>query len=338
MDGFIFFKFASDAQRDRIPCTAAEMLVSDLKCLISEKKQIPRWDLVLSNEDTGVEYEKASDLVPKNTSIVVRRTPLLCKKKQEAIVSIAQRAAEEPIRPVEEDKGVTIEVIHGRPFPPEYLCPLCVKPFDDPLIRTCCGKSACKSCLENVRQCPMCKTRDACQIPNLRLAESVKGLDRRFYYLPGEDPSPVYSFVNTGGETEIKVVKEEESRQYGLISGGSSSSVSLADLLPPSTLVLPRPEVPPGSDSKTIPKRTTNVEEILSDEEKRPKETRKKKRRRKRDRSNDIVEVIDAESGVDATAAALRAWQKHAWLAYWEKQKIKQAKTEEEPEPECVLT
>jgi len=196
--GFIFFKFSSGPGRDRVPCPDTEISIGDLRTLIGEKKKLPRWDLVISNEETGKPYKKDTALVQKNTTVLVKRTPLLSKRKSE-VISAATLRQEPQQKVAKSEVREGAEVICRRAFPVEYLCTLCSLPFVNPHIRTCCGKSACLECLErsNGEACYFCSDAEGEHVPNLRLRESVENLDRRWYYLPGEEFSHSWMEVGT---------------------------------------------------------------------------------------------------------------------------------------------
>ena len=64
--------------------------------------------------------------------------------------------------------------------PPEVLqskCPVCLLVLREPYQATCCGKSFCKECVENVKarsnKCPTCKTENFFSYPNLGLQQSL---------------------------------------------------------------------------------------------------------------------------------------------------------------------
>eukprot|EP00397_Hematodinium_sp_SG-2012_P036825 GEMP01039806.1.p1 GENE.GEMP01039806.1~~GEMP01039806.1.p1 ORF type:complete len:416 (+),score=85.77 GEMP01039806.1:58-1305(+) len=302
-DAYIFFKFASGGAQERIPCVGQEMLISDLKTAISEKKKLPRWDLSISNADTGKVFENESDVVLKNSNVLVCRIPLLSKKKTQVISSSALRS--DAIIRVEPDnvKFKALEVIHRRAFPTEYLCPLCSKPFNNPLIRTCCGKSACSTCLETAitDHCLLCQSSEsASQIPNLRLHESVQSLDLRFYFLPGEDNAPVTTFFDppvtarTADTAKAEdTIKKEDPAVYALFpdaspaTSSSRQTASRPPIQPPVfSIVVPAT----SSSTKVAPKRECMeaiIDEVIDIDDAAPMKSE--------DVKAEIDEVIDIE-------------------------------------------
>lgn len=67
--------------------------------------------------------------------------------------------------------------------PPDYFqtkCPICLHILREPYQVTCCGKSLCKGCLEQVKpankSCPLCKQDDYNDFPNKGLQQPLYGM------------------------------------------------------------------------------------------------------------------------------------------------------------------
>ncbi len=66
--------------------------------------------------------------------------------------------------------------------PPKYLqseCPICLLVLRDPYQVTCCGKSFCKACIQEIKgrnqRCPTCKEKRFKRFPNLGLKQPLYG-------------------------------------------------------------------------------------------------------------------------------------------------------------------
>ena len=59
----------------------------------------------------------------------------------------------------------------------QHECPICLLVLREPYQATCCGKSFCKECIEEVKvrsgKCPTCKTGNFFSYPNLGLQQSL---------------------------------------------------------------------------------------------------------------------------------------------------------------------
>ena len=78
MTGVVNFKFKSALAYDSVKFDGAFISVGELKGLIAEKKGLGAdagQELLLSDPRTKSEYSDESQLIPKNSSVVVRRTP-----------------------------------------------------------------------------------------------------------------------------------------------------------------------------------------------------------------------------------------------------------------------
>lgn len=74
----VYFKFKSAKDYDSISIEGHFISVGNLKEKVVEKKNLARgsdFDLVISNAETNEEYNDEATLVPKNTSVLVRRVP-----------------------------------------------------------------------------------------------------------------------------------------------------------------------------------------------------------------------------------------------------------------------
>lgn len=78
MTGVVNFKFKSALAYDSVKFDGAFISVTELKGLIAEKKGLGSTagnELLLSDPRTKAEYTDEAQLIPKNSSVVVRRTP-----------------------------------------------------------------------------------------------------------------------------------------------------------------------------------------------------------------------------------------------------------------------
>ena len=79
MSGVVHFKFKSAISYDSVQFDGAFVSVGELKTLIAEKKGLGREatvELILSDPRTHSEYKDDSHLLPKSTSVLVRRAPV----------------------------------------------------------------------------------------------------------------------------------------------------------------------------------------------------------------------------------------------------------------------
>ena len=78
MTGVVNFKFKSALAYDSVKFDGAFISVGELKGLIAEKKGLGSdagHELLLSDPRTKSEYTDSAQLIPKNSSVIVRRTP-----------------------------------------------------------------------------------------------------------------------------------------------------------------------------------------------------------------------------------------------------------------------
>ncbi|EFC49851.1 predicted protein [Naegleria gruberi] len=75
----VFYKFKSAKDYDTITVEGNGISLSKLKQSIATQKKLPKtmdYDLVLENAQTGEVYKYDQDVVPKNTSVLVKRVPV----------------------------------------------------------------------------------------------------------------------------------------------------------------------------------------------------------------------------------------------------------------------
>ncbi|OON17583.1 DWNN domain protein [Opisthorchis viverrini] len=83
MSSIVYFKFKANVKTDSIPFDGSSISVKDLKNAIRTKCCLHSTDFDLKLEDTnGKSYNKDDELIPKYTSIVVRRVPKLTTEVQ----------------------------------------------------------------------------------------------------------------------------------------------------------------------------------------------------------------------------------------------------------------
>ena len=78
MSGIVHFKFKSSNSYDSVSFDGAFVSVAELKTLIAEKKGLSKdatSELLLSDPRTQAEYKDDTALVPKSSSVLVRRVP-----------------------------------------------------------------------------------------------------------------------------------------------------------------------------------------------------------------------------------------------------------------------
>ncbi|KAM0924367.1 hypothetical protein ACQ4PT_004983 [Festuca glaucescens] len=74
----VYYKFKSARDYDSIPIEGQFISVMNLKDMIFESKHLGRgtdFDLMISNAQTDEEYADESTMIPKNTSVLIRRIP-----------------------------------------------------------------------------------------------------------------------------------------------------------------------------------------------------------------------------------------------------------------------
>eukprot|EP01027_Heterolobosea_sp_BB2_P004402 GEZU01006727.1.p1 GENE.GEZU01006727.1~~GEZU01006727.1.p1 ORF type:complete len:123 (-),score=12.44 GEZU01006727.1:103-471(-) len=77
----IYYKFASAKDYDTITFDEGHISLGELKRQIVEQKKLSTkggadFDLVVTNAQTGEEYKDDLFLVPRNTSVIVKRVPV----------------------------------------------------------------------------------------------------------------------------------------------------------------------------------------------------------------------------------------------------------------------
>lgn len=130
------------------------------------------------------EVEADSVFIPLNSRVVVQRVLWRHRPTIEHVASVNQSA--HPGASANDVTPSTIPDKHRtlRPFPPEYICPLCSLVLTHPVVVRCaskCGLSACRNCvqqkLSEKRACPFCQGRVQSVIANKALAAIVSRLN-----------------------------------------------------------------------------------------------------------------------------------------------------------------
>lgn len=186
----IFFRFGCDVGTEKVEFYGREIAVCDLKQAIAERYKFSKYDLSLLNDSTNEPYARESTLLPKNITVVVKRTPVQSIKEPVLHLEGANIWSNfEKAKPVKKKKVVA--PIKRVACPPEYLCPLCKEMYDNPCIARCCGRSACFNCFEvqpDELHCPLCGktvTDETTPIPNPKLFDTVASLNLEYFDLPG---------------------------------------------------------------------------------------------------------------------------------------------------------
>lgn len=79
------FKFKNDLDFHSVPCDGLNISVKDLKRSIVRQNKLGKetdFDLLISNFTTGQVYNNEAELIPKNTTVTVQRSPLTDGKKK----------------------------------------------------------------------------------------------------------------------------------------------------------------------------------------------------------------------------------------------------------------
>mmetsp|Transcript_18253 Transcript_18253/g.42533 ORF Transcript_18253/g.42533 Transcript_18253/m.42533 type:complete len:307 (-) Transcript_18253:21-941(-) len=228
----IYFRFASGSLVEKVEFHGRDIAIGDLKQQIADRKNLNRIDLVLEDEATGDVYSKDGALVPRNTILIVKRTPPQSKKTG-AVVDLA--ATE---KAVVWDKSSLLALQNSsllpakrKPCPKEYLCPVCRRLFDNPSIARCCGRSACQRCFDSHEgdtcvidgcNCPLCGrpwTEVTTPVPNRNLAQSVASLDLNYFEVPGEARKPAAEGGERAPEGAEKTVRVENVHELVMPAG-----------------------------------------------------------------------------------------------------------------------
>ncbi len=139
MAGVIFFKFKTGIASERITFDGSFISVGELKRLIAEKKKLGNDDateLVLSDPRSGEDYLDESQQLPRNTSVQVRRAPVVKagalqpktvtatpQQQQEADVPQATPVdedfegdlfADKPVTALNEDDDALLKMLEGK--------------------------------------------------------------------------------------------------------------------------------------------------------------------------------------------------------------------------------
>eukprot|EP00252_Welwitschia_mirabilis_P016864 TRINITY_DN3751_c0_g1_i1.p1 TRINITY_DN3751_c0_g1~~TRINITY_DN3751_c0_g1_i1.p1 ORF type:complete len:116 (-),score=13.46 TRINITY_DN3751_c0_g1_i1:308-655(-) len=86
----VHFKFRSAAEFDRVEFGEPFISVRDLKRKIAEQKRLSNcqdFDLLITHAQTGEQYNDENALVPKDTTVIIKRVPAEITK---AGVSLSQ--------------------------------------------------------------------------------------------------------------------------------------------------------------------------------------------------------------------------------------------------------
>ncbi|CAA2974902.1 zinc finger [Olea europaea subsp. europaea] len=103
----VYYKFKSAKDYDSVAIDGHFISVGLLKEKIFESKHLGRgtdFDLVVANAQTNEEYLDEEMLIPKNTSVLVRRVP---GRPRMPIVTVSITAQDEP----ERENGMNLEMI-----------------------------------------------------------------------------------------------------------------------------------------------------------------------------------------------------------------------------------
>mmetsp|Transcript_65342 Transcript_65342/g.121808 ORF Transcript_65342/g.121808 Transcript_65342/m.121808 type:complete len:307 (-) Transcript_65342:82-1002(-) len=199
----VFFRFASGSAVEKVDFHGRDIAIGDLKQAIADQKNLNRIDLVLENEATGEVYSKDGALVPRNTILIVKRTPPQSKKAGPVVdLDATQRAVVWDKSSMLALQNTSLVPAKKKPCPREYLCPVCHRLFQNPSIARCCGRSACQKCFDSNEgdtciidgcNCPLCGrtwTEQTTPVPNRNLAQSVAALDLSYFEVPGDSRKP----------------------------------------------------------------------------------------------------------------------------------------------------
>lgn len=182
----IYYRFTHETNESWkvLEFDSENIIVADLKILIAratglEKEFARKFDLklsLLSTDDLSHE-EHVSDgqFVFPHSRLVVQRVSWHERPsiKHEAKTQLPTEAWQDS----KDKKG-------KRPFPPEFLCPLCSGILVHPVVVRCtskCGRSVCRKCVEDrfkeKRQCPFCEGQVQNVIANKALSTLIAQLD-----------------------------------------------------------------------------------------------------------------------------------------------------------------
>ena len=78
------FKFANELEHHSVPCDGLQISVRDLKRAIVRQNKLGKitdFDLIITGSD-GTKYDRDDELISKNTSVIVKRSPLTDGKKK----------------------------------------------------------------------------------------------------------------------------------------------------------------------------------------------------------------------------------------------------------------
>ena len=79
------FKFKNDLDFHSVPCDGLNISIKDLKRSIVRQNKLGKetdFDLLITNLTTGQVYTNEAELIPKNTTVTVQRSPLTDGKKK----------------------------------------------------------------------------------------------------------------------------------------------------------------------------------------------------------------------------------------------------------------
>lgn len=296
---WVFFRFFSDATLDRFEFHGREISIGDLKQGIAEKKDLPRFDLVLVNEATNVEYTRDGAMLPRNTSVIVRRTPPQNPKKHAVVHLVATDiwSQEAVIDIPDDDEDQKKAPIVKRPIHPEYLCSLCQNLYVKPRIAKCCGRSACEACFEPHLECPLCQQEWDMghleeTVPNQQLAGTVAKLNMDYFELPGE-AKPLLALEDGVKPEGAKLELKNEPSVSSTASAAASSCPPALDHAP-----IPEARMLPPEEFYAWQQALIN-DEALKERERAKKQRKLEKQKRKEEKRAKEKEPRKLEIGED---------------------------------------
>lgn len=260
--GVVYYRFVheTDESFKRLEFQGTSIMAGDMKILVAkssglEKEFARKFDLKLFtaasspqsstlNATTTELTEIASDLtmIPVMSRIVIQRVLWQQKPVIEHVASVDQPA---PCLTAAATGTPQKRVL--RPFPPEYLCPLCSSVLLHPVVVRCsskCGLSACRKCVQDKlnakRVCPFCEGRVQSVIANKALAAIVSRLDLAEFDVPKLEENTLQSSDTKVSSSFATLANSSSAHASNVLPSSSSGSQAsgVGDALPDLSLPL----------------------------------------------------------------------------------------------------
>ena len=230
--GVVYFRFKHQPALDRVDFDASEIAVGDLKTKIAEKTLCNRQDIRLCElQADGVTVKSPllfdGELIHSGASLLVIRAPLSTKAGNIKVAEAGYFVNPESAEDSNEEQDVRKLLV-----PETAICPLCnslmTAEDHEPRLLTCCGQTACVTCLAKFSSpdscafgtCPKPGTQLRSQMISKQVELIISRKDNyewRGFLFPGEIFAPPVAEVKQAEVEEAIDIDAWEAAEHAVV-------------------------------------------------------------------------------------------------------------------------